>query len=202
MNRLVGILINWDFGHTISSKNNPSKIFVSFTHLSSNYFLVKAGFSGISKNLITFFCDHLLSALYPSGFCVTVVLICRLIFFILSSLNTTETQQWGTYEKKHIFAHIKSWRNLIRCFPHCLSEGRIHLIYLVVHVGLWSPAQSHSLLRQQWGMMEFIVPKWTVLTEIVFPKYQAEEKWRVEYFWDAILGQIEYRSGCWDPERW
>lgn len=202
MNRLVRILINWNFGHTISSKNDQSKIFVSFTHISRKYFLVKAGFSGISKNLITFFCDHLLSALYPSGFCVTLVLIYHLISFILSSLNTTEIQQWGSYEKKYIFAHIKSWKNLIRCFPLCLSEGRIHLIYPAVHVGLWSPAQPHSLLRQQWRLMGFVALKWTILAEINFQKGQAGGRWSGGYFWDAILGLIEYRSGCWDPERW
>lgn len=143
MNWLVRILINWNFDHTISSRNDQSKTFVSFTHISRKYFLVKDGFSGISRNFITFFCDHLLSVLYPSGFCVTLVLIYHLIFFILSSLNTTENQQWGSYEKKHIFAHIKSWKNLIKCIPLCLSEGSIHLVCLAVPVAHWSLVQPH-----------------------------------------------------------
>lgn len=144
MNRLVRILIHWNFDHTISSRNDQSKNFVSFTQISGKYFLVKDGFSGISKNFITFFCDHLLSVLYPSGFCATLVLIYHLIFFILSSLNTTEKQQWGSYEKKHIFEHIKSWKNLIKCIPPCLSEGSIHLDCLAAPVDPWSLAQPHS----------------------------------------------------------
>lgn len=170
MNRLVRMLINWNFGHTITSNNDQSKLFVSFTHICRKYFLVKADFSGISKNLITFFCDHLLSVLYPSGFCVTLVLIYHLIFFILSSLNTTEIQQWGSYEKKCIFAHIKSWKNLIRCFPPCLSEGRMHLIYLAVHKGLWSPAQPRSLSRQQRRLKGLVVPELDIPHQNTLPE--------------------------------
>lgn len=152
MNWMVRILINWNFHRTISSKNDQSKIFLSFTHISEKYFLVKDCFSGISKNFITFFCDHLLSVLYPSGFCVTLVLIYHLIFFILSSLNTTENQQWGSYEKKHISAHIKSWKNLINCISPCVSEGSIHLVCLTVPVAPWSLAHNWGNNEDWWDL--------------------------------------------------
>ena len=205
MNRLVRILTNWNFGHTISSKNNQSKNFVSSTHICRKYFSVKAGFSGIKKNFITFFCDRLLSALYPSGFCVTLVLIYHLIFFILSSLNTIEIQQCGSYEKKHIFARTKSWKNLIRCFPLCLSEGRIHLIWVAVHVGLWSPAQPSSLWRHHWRLMGFVVPKvgnlhrnrlsegssWGKMKEWLLLRCNTQFDW--VYKW--VLGSWEMKRG-------